>query len=95
MFWVLLLLIGLVAVSIPILAIVLNSPLLRKFLESRHGDVGGELQELRKRMLALEDEVEAIGHSVESLREEAQFMHRLLENPDKRDAPQALPPSDD
>lgn len=81
MMWTILLLILLVALFIPILAIVLDSPALRKLVESRYGEV--DFKEITSRIMALEDEVEDLQRSVESLKEEARFVNRLLANPEK------------
>lgn len=90
--WILLSLVLIVALLIPILAIVLDSPALRNALERRAG--GGmslrEIQDLTTKVTTLEGEVEDLGRTVQTLREETQFLQRLLENPEQRQAPRPL-----
>jgi hypothetical protein len=91
MLWIIGFFILLVALMIPILAIVLDAPVLRKMLESRGGAEPGKLTELTQKVSLLEDQVDDLGRAVEALREENQFLHQLLENP-TRTAPRNLPP---
>jgi len=90
--WILLSLVLIVALLIPILAIVLDSPALRHAFERRAG--GGmslrEIQDLTAKVNTLEGEVEDLGRTVQLLREETQFLQRLLENPEQRQAPRPL-----
>lgn len=88
--WVLLSIILFVALMIPILAIVLDSPALRNMFERRGGPTARELQDLTTKLATLEDEVEELDRSVQLLREETQFLQRLLENPEQRPAPRSL-----
>jgi len=92
MLWVVGFLILLVALLIPILAIVLDSPAVRNLLEARHGPKPGRLEELGQKVALLEDQVDELGRTVESLKEESQFLHQLLENPEQRPAPRRLSP---
>lgn len=94
MFWVLGFLVLLVALLIPILAIVLDSPALRQVVERRLG--GGasaqQWQELSAKVTMLEEELDDLGRSVQQLKEETQFLQQLLENPEQRPAPRSLTP---
>ncbi|MBI4420446.1 MAG: hypothetical protein HY560_06440 [Gemmatimonadetes bacterium] len=92
MLWAVAFLILLVALMIPILAIVLDSPALRNILESRHGSKPRGLDELTQKVATLEDQVDELGRTVESLKEETQFLHQLLENPEQRPPSRRLSP---
>lgn len=93
MFWVIGFLVLLVALLIPLLAIVLDAPALRNLFERRFGAEGSrELKELTGKVTQLEDEVDDLGRSVQALREETQFLQHLLENPEPRPAPKSLTP---
>lgn len=91
MLWVVGFIIVMVALLIPILAIVLDSPFMQKLAESRRGAVlrDGDVEELRKRVGVLEGEIDDLGHAMGQLREETQFLQRLLED----NPPPKLPPS--
>ena len=82
----------LVALMIPILAIVLDAPVLRNMLEKRHGTEPGKLTELSQKVSLLEDQVDDLSRAVESLKEENQFLHQLLENPSRAPARNLPPP---
>lgn len=89
--WILLSIVLLVALLIPILAIVLDSPALRNAFERKGGGMNlRELQDLTTKVSTLEGEVEDLGRTVQLLREETQFLQRLLENPDKPKSSQPL-----
>lgn len=92
MFWVIGFLVLLVALSIPILAIVLDSPALRHMFERRGGGAAPEIKALIDKVAALEDAVDDLGRSLQGLKEETQFLQRLLENPEQRPAPRSLTP---
>ena len=89
MIWVIGFLILIVALLIPILAIVMDSPALRGALERRLGSP--QLKELSDKVAVLEDEVDELGRAVQLLREETQFMQRLLENGESHPKPPTLP----
>jgi hypothetical protein len=91
MLWIIGFFILLVALMIPILAIVLDAPVLRKMLETRSGTDPGKLNELSQKVSTLEDQVDDLGRAVEALKEENQFLHQLLENP-ARPPSRNLPP---
>ncbi len=92
MLWAVVFLILFVALMIPILAIVLDAPVLRNLMESRHGIEPGKLAELGKKVSLLEDQVDDLGRAVEALKEENQFLHQLLENPSRAESRHLPPP---
>lgn len=93
MFWVIGFLVLLVALLIPILAIVLDAPALRHLLERRYGTESPQaLSDLTSKVNRLEDDLDDLGRSVQALREETQFLQQLLENPEQRPAPRTLSP---
>lgn len=81
-----------VALMIPILAIVLDSPAVRNLMESRHKAHPGRLDELSGKVSLLEEQVDEMARTVESLKEETHFLQRLLENPERRSPGQIPPP---
>jgi hypothetical protein len=82
----------LVALMIPITAILLDSPLGRSVarrLEGQ-GDVDGggtAIRQLERRLEALESDIADVNRSVAGMREELQFVQRLLEDPQKKKRP--------
>ena len=92
MLWVFGFLILFVALLIPILAIVLDSPAVRNMLESRRRPRSGQVEELSNRVIMLEDQVDEIGRALEQMREETQFLQRLIESPEERDPSKKLQP---
>ncbi len=92
MFWVIGFLVLLVALLIPILAIVLDAPVLRNLFERRFGPAAApEIEALNRKVTLLEDEVDDLGRAVKTLKEETQFLQRLLEE-GGQDSSQRLPP---
>jgi hypothetical protein len=89
MVWALGFILVLIALMIPLLAIVLDSPVARNFFR---GTDPRMLDEIIGRVQGLEDEVAQLGASVEELREETQFVQKLLEKPDKPESPERLSP---
>lgn len=85
MFWPVALLILLVALLVPLTAVVLYSPVLRRKIDSPQRRTEALLEDLTKRVMALEDDVDDLGRAVEGLRDEAQFLQRLLEDPARRE----------
>ncbi|MBM4188172.1 MAG: DNA replication initiation control protein YabA [Gemmatimonadetes bacterium] len=81
----------LLALMIPIVAIVIDSPVGRALARRLEGPDRSppELNALQQRIEVLEGEVGELGRAVESLREENQFLQKLLENPASRST---LPP---
>jgi len=86
----------LVALMIPITAILLDSPLGRSIarrLESQ-GDGGGAgsgggagVRQLEQRVETLESDLADLNRSIAGMREELQFVQRLLEDPGKKKRP--------
>ena len=78
----------LIALLIPLAAIVLDSPVVRAWVERRHGaggtDATPELQELAKKVAYLETDLDTVTKQLAQLQEEHQFVQRLLEDPTKR-----------
>jgi len=77
-----------VALLIPVLAVALDAPMLRRrrepevvTLPERHDPA----VELARRLLILEDEVDDLSRTVGELRDELQFMQRLLDAGGDRD----------
>jgi hypothetical protein len=93
MLWVIGFIILLVALMIPILAIVLDSPAVRKVLESRQGADAGRVAELSHKVAMLEDQVDDLTRVVDGMKEEQAFLHRLLENPERQAPSKRLPPA--
>lgn len=83
-----------VALSIPILAIVLDSPFMQKVAESRRAPAleSGDVDDVKKRLGILEREVDDLTQAVQQLRDENQFLQRLLDGADDDSAPK-LPPA--
>ncbi len=76
-----------VALMIPIAAILLESPLGRSIarrLEGQGDGGGGDVRELQRRVDVLETDLEELSRSISGMREELQFVQRLLEDPDKK-----------
>ena len=86
-----------VALMIPLTAIVLDSPVVRAWVERMHGtsiEPGADLKELAKKVGILEAEVEAVTRQLSQIQEEHQYMQRLLDDPARRGpaaAPKSLP----
>jgi len=85
----------LVALMIPITAILVDSPLGRSFarrLEGGDGVEGGAggtgggaaVRRLERRVEVLETDLEDLNRSIAGMREELQFVQRLLEDPRKK-----------
>ena len=85
----------LVALLIPILAIVLDAPAMRHLLERRFGDQTAtqDLKELTGRVAQLEDDLEDLGRSVQTLKDETQFLQRLIEDGEQGPSQRLPPPS--
>ncbi len=77
----------LVALMIPVAAILLDSPLGRSFarrLEGQGDGTGTAVRQLEHRVEALETDLAELNRSIAGMREELQFVQRLLEDPGKR-----------
>ena len=79
-------LILLVALLIPIMGIVVDSPIGRALARRLEGpqEIPPALNELAKKVELLEAEVDDLTRSVEALQEETVFLQRLLEDPPQR-----------
>ncbi len=80
-----------VALLIPVAAILVDSPLgkslARRMEEGRGGGDGQgrpELRDVQRKVEVLETEVEDLNRSVAGMRDELQFMQRLLEDPRRK-----------
>jgi TolA-binding protein len=78
-----------VALLIPVAAILVDSPLGKSFarrMDESRGDGQGqpELRDVKRKVEALETEVEDLNRSVAGMRDELQFMQRLLEDPRRK-----------
>lgn len=83
----------LVALMIPVAAILLESPLGRSFARRLEGGDGGGggvggtgagMRQLERRVEVLETDLEELNRSITGMREELQFVQRLLEDPGKK-----------
>lgn len=84
----------LVALLIPIMGIVIDSPIgraLGRRIEGQEPQVAAPVADLVKRLELLEGEVEEMNTQMRQLQEENQFLQRLLEEQPRRPS---LPPSD-
>jgi hypothetical protein len=72
-----------VALMIPIVAILVDSPLGRSVARRLEGSSGGnaEVQDLHRKVDLLEGEMEELNRSLAGMKDELQFVHRLLEKP--------------
>ena len=81
----------LVALMIPITAILLDSPLGRSIARRLEGQgdagdasSGAGVRQLERRVEVLETDLEELNRSIAGMREELQFVQRLLEDPRKK-----------
>jgi hypothetical protein len=83
MFGVAVVLLVFVALMIPIVAILVDSPLGRSIARRLEGGAegGGELRDLHRKVDLLEGEVEELHRSLTGMKDELQFVQRLLEKP--------------
>ena len=81
----------LVALMIPVVAILVDSPIGRALGRRLEGPQGTSpaLADLAKKVEALETEVDELSRSVETLRDENQFLQKLIEDNSNRPS---LPP---
>jgi hypothetical protein len=78
-----------VALMIPVAAILVDSPLGRSIARRLEGHANGagappELRDLQRKVDLLETEIEDLNRSVTGMRDELQFVQRLLEDPHKK-----------
>lgn len=80
----------LVALMIPVAAILLESPLGRSIARRLEGGDGAApgtgpgVRQLERRVDVLETDLEELNRSLAGMREELQFVQRLLEDPGKK-----------
>jgi len=89
MFWVMGFVLIFIALMIPTLAIVLNSPVVKGYF---HGTDPIKLGEVIDRVRALEDELSQMASDIEALQSETRFVQRLLDDPDRDQAKKRLLP---
>jgi hypothetical protein len=83
------------ALLIPILVFAFDVPRLRRRAEEAERlapEWERRLEELTKRLMVIEDEVDDLGRGVDTLRDETQFLQRLLEDSEPREPPNRLAP---
>jgi uncharacterized protein YlxW (UPF0749 family) len=77
-----------VALLIPVAAILVDSPLGKSVARRMEGRADGpatpEVRDMQRKVEMLESEVEDLNRSVSGMREELQFMQRLLEDPRRK-----------
>lgn len=77
-----------VALLIPVAAILVDSPLGRSVARRLEGGAGAgpapELRDLQRKVEILETEIEDLTRSLTGMRDELQFVQRLLEDPHKK-----------
>jgi predicted PurR-regulated permease PerM len=78
-----------VALMIPIVAILVDSPLGRSIARRLEGGgtQNGDMQSLQRKVDLLEGEVEELHRSVLGMKDELQFVQRLLEKPKQPGSP--------
>ena len=81
----------LIVLMIPLLAVVLDSQVVRALAARIESDGTNADPALAKRLTQLEGEVERLNNEVMRLDEETTFLHRLLEN---KPLPPELPPGE-
>ena len=88
-------LVVLVALMIPLSAVILDSPVVRAWSERHRHPAAGELpadtKELVQKVDTLENELEAVNRELAQLKESQQFLQRLLEDPAARQAAARIP----
>ncbi len=77
-----------VALLIPVAAILVDSPLGKSVARGMEGRVDGgptpEVRDMQRRVELMETEIEDLNRSIAGMREEVQFMQRLLEDPRRK-----------
>jgi len=79
-----------VALMIPVAAILVDSPLGRSVARRLEGGAGTgagpapELRDLQRKVESLETEVEDLNRTLAGMRDEMQFVQRLLEDPHRK-----------
>ena len=77
-----------VALMIPVAAILVDSPLGKSVARRMEGRVDGgpapEVRDMQRRVELMETEIEDLNRTIAGMREELQFMQRLLEDPRRK-----------
>lgn len=76
-----------VALLIPVAAILVDSPLGKSVARRMEGGADGagpELRDVQRKVELLESEIEELNRSVSGMRDEIQFVQRLLEDPRRK-----------
>ena len=76
-----------VALMIPVAAILVDSPLGKSVARRMDGRTDGpppELRDMQRKVELLETELEDLNRAVSGMREELQFVQRLLEDPRRK-----------
>jgi uncharacterized protein YlxW (UPF0749 family) len=76
-----------VALLIPVAAILVDSPLgksVARRMENRNDGPAPELRDMQRKVEVLETEVEDLNRTIAGMREELQFVQRLLEDPRRK-----------
>ena len=77
-----------VALLIPVAAILVDSPLGKSVARRMEGRVDGgptpEVRDMQRKVELMETEIEDLNRSVAGMKEELQFMQRLLEDPRRK-----------
>ena len=89
MFWVMGFILLFVALMIPTLAIVLNSPVIKGYFQ---GTDPIKLGEVIDRVRAIEDELSQMAGEIEALQDETRFVQRLLDDPTRGDQSKQIAP---
>jgi hypothetical protein len=87
-------LVVLVALMIPLSAVILDSPVVRSWAERHRRPDGAMLppdKELVQKVDTLENELEVVNRELAQLKESQQFLQRLLEDPAARQAAARIP----
>ena len=95
MLWAFAFAILLVALLIPILAVLFDAPAFRRRSSSRFGrsPQGDEYDLLARRLTTVEDELDDVSHAVRELQDEVMILQRLLEASNASDVSKRLPHS--
>ncbi len=74
----------LVALAIPLAAVILDSPVVRSFAARRveeQAQPSGDVKVLTQKVETLETELEVMNKEIAQLKESQQFLQQMLENP--------------
>ncbi len=74
----------LVALAIPLAAVILDSPVVRSFAARRveeQSQPSGDVKVLSQKVETLETELEVMNKEIAQLKESQQFLQQMLENP--------------